>query len=231
MAGYILAAGALAAAVMAPICLTVAFTERRRFLVRLASLFLGLWCLAYGVTASLGFVSTAREASNAERAAAIEVRQQAKARHDAAAAELASLSAAKSTQWRAARAKELQGVMTDAAKATKIEKTVTVTDPQAQALTLYLAAIGFVVTPESVSVWTTAFTTAFFEVAGAFALLVARSPSAAGNFQATSDLPTSCRPPATKKSALASTMISMTTIRPRREASAAVQLPCCPRKR
>jgi hypothetical protein len=60
----VFAAGAVAAAVLAPIALTVAFSERRRFLARLASLFLGVWCLAFGVVGSLGYVSTARETSN-----------------------------------------------------------------------------------------------------------------------------------------------------------------------
>jgi hypothetical protein len=160
---------------LAPIALTVAFSERRRFVVRLASLFLGVWCLAFGVVGSLGYVSTAREASNSERLVALEARQQAKARHDAASAELAQLSASKSTQWRAARAKELQGVMAEANKAMKVERAVTVTDPQAQAISHYLAAAGWTAAPESVSMWLSAFMVTFYEVAGAFALVVARA--------------------------------------------------------
>jgi len=172
---YVFAAGAVAAAVLAPIALTVAFSERRRFLARLASLFLGVWCLAFGVVGSLGYVSTAREASNSERLAVLEARQQAKARHDAASAELAQLSAGKSTQWRAARAKELQGVMAEANKAMKVERAVTVTDPQAQAISHYLAAAGWTAGPENVSMWLSAFMVTFYEVAGAFALVVARA--------------------------------------------------------
>ena len=172
---YVFAAGAVAAAVLAPIALTVAFSERRRFLARLASLFLGVWCLAFGVVGSLGYVSTAREASNSERLAALEARQQAKARHDAASAELAQLTASKSTQWRAARAKELQGVMAEANKAMKVERAVTVTDPQAQAISHYFAAAGWTAAPESVSTWLSAFMVTFYEVAGAFALVVARA--------------------------------------------------------
>jgi hypothetical protein len=162
---YVFAAGAVAAAVLAPIALTVAFSERRRFLARLASVFLGVWCLAFGVVGSLGYVSTAREASNSERLAALEARQQVKARHDAASAELAQLSAGKSTQWRAARAKELQGVMAEANKAMKIEHAVTVTDPQAQAISHYLAAAGWTAAPESVSMWLSAFMVTFYEIA------------------------------------------------------------------
>src|SRR5262245_7434242 len=175
-AGYaynVFAVGAVAAAVLAPIALMVAFSERRRFLARLASLFLGVWCLAFGVVGSLGYVSTAREASNSERLAALEARQQAKARHDAAATELAQISAGKSTQWRAARAKELQGVMAEANKAMKVERAVTVTDPQAQAISHYLAAAGWMAAPESVSTWLSAFMVTFYEVA--FALVVARA--------------------------------------------------------
>ena len=170
---YVFAAGAVAAAVLAPIALMVAFSERRRFLVRLASLFLGVWCLAFGVVGSLGYVSIAREASNSERLAALDARQQAKARHDAA--ELAQISAGKSTQWRAARAKELQGVMAEANKAMKVERAVTVTDPQAQVISHYLAAAGWSAAPESVSTWLSAFMVTFYEVAGAFALVVARA--------------------------------------------------------
>ena len=172
---YVFAAGAVAAAVLAPIALTVAFSERRRFLVRLASLFLGVWCLAFGVVGSLGYVSTAREASNSERLVALDARQQAKARHDAAVTELAQISAGKSTQWRAARAKELQGVMAEANKAMKVVRAVIATDPQAQAISHYLAAAGWTAAPESVSMWLSAFMVTFYEVAGAFALVVARA--------------------------------------------------------
>jgi hypothetical protein len=172
---YVFAAGAVAAAVLAPIALMVAFSERRRFLARLASLFLGVWCLAFGVVGSLGYVSTAREASNSERLAALEARQQAKARHDAASAELAQLSAGKSTQWRAGRAKELQLVMAEAAKALKAEKAVAITDPQAAAVAHYLTAAGFMVTADGVSTWLSGFMVTFYEVAGAFALVVARA--------------------------------------------------------
>ena len=68
----------------------------------------------------------------------LEARAQAKAVHDAARDELIQLSASKSTQWRAARAKELQGVMADAAKTMKAAPAVVVTDPQAAALSHYL---------------------------------------------------------------------------------------------
>jgi hypothetical protein len=63
----------------------------------------------------------------------------------------AQISAGKSTQWRAARAKELQGVMAGANKAMKVERAVTVTDPQAQVISHYLAAAGWTAAPESVS--------------------------------------------------------------------------------
>ena len=105
----------------------------------------------------------------------LEARAQAKAAHDAARDELIQLSASKSTQWRAARAKELQGVMADAAKTMKAAPAVVVTDPQAAALSHYLVAAGFAATPESVSTWLTAFTVSFFEIASAFALIVARA--------------------------------------------------------
>ena len=105
----------------------------------------------------------------------LEARAQAKAVHDAARDELIQLSASKSTQWRAARAKELQGVMADAAKTMKAAPAVVVTDPQAAALSHYLVAAGFAATPESVSTWLTAFTVSFFEIASAFALIVPRA--------------------------------------------------------
>src|SRR5262245_257665 len=61
LSGVIMAGGALAAAIMAPVALSLAISERR-WLVRIVALLLGAWCLAYGVSASLGFTSAAREA-------------------------------------------------------------------------------------------------------------------------------------------------------------------------
>ena len=172
IAGYIMAGGALAAAIMAPICLSVAISGRG-ILIRLAALFLALWTLAFGISASLGFVSMSREAMSAERVAAGEARRQAAARHDAAAAELAQLAGGKASPWKSKRSAELQKVMADATTAMKMERSITVVDPQASAISHYLAAAGFQASPASVATWTTAFTTAFFEVAGAFSLAVA----------------------------------------------------------
>ena len=80
------------------------------FLARLASLFLGVWCLAFGVVGSLGYVSTAREASNSERLAALDARQQAR-RFGRRRRRRASPDQrrGKSTQWRAARANGTAG--------------------------------------------------------------------------------------------------------------------------
>ena len=166
---------AVAAAVLAPIALTVAFSERRRFLIRLAALFLAAWCLAFGVIGSLGYVSTAREAGNAERSCGPRGTSSGQGCACRARDELIQLNASKSTQWRAARAKELQAVMADAAKAMKAVPTVAVVDPQSASLAHYLVAAGYEATPETVSTWLTAFTVSSFEIASAFALIVARA--------------------------------------------------------
>jgi hypothetical protein len=66
ISGYILAGGALAAAIMSPVCISVALTGRG-MVVRLAALFLGLWCLTYGLSRSLGFIASAKDAGISER--------------------------------------------------------------------------------------------------------------------------------------------------------------------
>jgi hypothetical protein len=170
IAGYIMAGGALAAAIMSPFCLMVAFSGRGAA-VRIAALFLGLWCLAYGVSASLGFVSTSKDAAVSGRSVSLEARQQAKARFDAAAAEMGQLKG--QAPRIGARRRELQAVMIEASKAMKAEHAVAAADPQATAIAGYLAALGCNVRSEDVSLWTTAFTTAFYEVAAALSLTVA----------------------------------------------------------
>jgi hypothetical protein len=186
--GYILAGGALAAAVMSPVCLSVAFTGRG-FLVRLAALFLGAWCLAYGLSASLGFIATAKDGAISERLAVADAGSDRKARFDLAKRELGTLkgqSAAVLT-----RRRELERIMAETST-TATSKTVGTVDPQAAALAGYMTALGWTAAPDMVSLWTTAFATAFYEIAGAFALTVARatgSPPAGRTPSPTPDAP------------------------------------------
>src|SRR5262245_65943245 len=59
-----------------PFCLIVAFSGRG-LVVGLAALLLGLCCVAFGISASLGFLATNKDAAFSERAQALDALQQA----------------------------------------------------------------------------------------------------------------------------------------------------------
>ena len=172
-AGYILAGGALAAAVMAPVCWAVAIVGRGT-LIRLAALFLGCWCLAYGVTASLGFVSTSRHAAISGHQADVDAYADRRAVAAAARTELATLAAVK-TPSRAVieRRRELTKILAAPIAATAPAKAVIEADPRSPAIAGYLQALGWAATTDKVSLWLNAFMVTFFEVASALALSVA----------------------------------------------------------
>jgi hypothetical protein len=176
MAAWIMATGSLASAIMGPIALTVAFSGRA-FAIRLACAFLGLWCLAYAVSASLGFVATARDTAVAERAAVAESAAERRARFDLAKSELATLKGQTRTVLQ--RRRELEATLRETASRsqTAILKPIGAVDPQAATLAYFLKAAGYAVTPAGVSRWLEAFTVAFFEVAASFALVASRAAS------------------------------------------------------
>jgi hypothetical protein len=170
-AAWIMATGALSAALMMPVCWTVALMGRG-ILVRLAAAILGLLCLAFGVGASLGFIAGNKDAGAADRLASSDSYRDARAVKDAARVELATLAAVKiPTRAQITRRRELAAILANNDVKTS-SKPVTV-DPQATAISGYMAALGYDVKPEKVSLWTTAFAVTFFEVASALALSVA----------------------------------------------------------
>jgi hypothetical protein len=191
LAGYILAGGALAASVMSAVCIAVALTGRGAA-VRLAALFLGCWCLAYGVSCSLGFIAGSKDAAAASRSVIVGEAADRRAMFNAALAELGTLKGQHPTTIK--RRRELQQVMRENATvpAPGARAAVTAIDPQAVVLSHYLSAMGWSASPESVSMATTAFATAFYEVAAALSLAVARGT---GNVPARPQAPVSPAPP------------------------------------
>jgi hypothetical protein len=156
---------------MAPVALTVAFTGRG-FAICLAAAFLALWCVAFGVSASLGFLATAKDESISGRAAVADADADRKARFELAKTELAALKGQTPTVMR--RRRELETILRETS-ATPARKTVGHVDPQAHVIAGYLQAFGLQVTADKVSLWTTAFGTMFYEVAATVALVVARA--------------------------------------------------------
>jgi hypothetical protein len=180
LSAYILAGGALAAAIMSPVCLAVALNGRGAT-KRFAAAFLGLWCMGYGLTASLAFIATAKDGQISERQSVADAGADRRARFAAAAAELASLAAEKPTPRILERRRELDRIMREASAAPASPgRTVAAVDPAAANLAAYITALGWTVSPEAVGRWTTAFMTGFYEVAGGLALSVAQATRPAG---------------------------------------------------
>jgi hypothetical protein len=121
----------------------------------------------------LGFVAGSREAGLSERQAAAATYQDSRAVKDAARVELAALATVKQpTRAQAERRRELARILAPAPVET-VQAAPAAVDPQSQALAGYLQALGYAATIESVSLWLNAFMVSFYEIAAAFAFVVA----------------------------------------------------------
>jgi hypothetical protein len=171
---YVLAGAAIGAAVLAPLSLLAASHAARqwRFGTALVALILGVGCVLFTATSSVGFTAGARARLISERTAAIEEHGDRRAVADAARAELQMLAAVKAvTPAVLKRRRELAALLvpnTPDKRAAPVEK-----DSQAAGVAFVLGAFGWEVDAAAVGQWLNVGMVAFLELAAALSLTVA----------------------------------------------------------
>lgn len=167
----VLAGASAGATLLGPFCFLAAVRSvaERRFGTAFVAVALGIGCLVYAATCSLGFVSSGRDLGAARADATTEARTLAKKNFDAADAEIAKLGTGKRATE---RRKELEA-RKDAAAATLGSREARKADSQAAAVAFVLSAAGWRVDVADVGQWLNVGMVGFLEAAAAFSLMVA----------------------------------------------------------
>lgn len=176
----IFAAGSLAGALCQPVSWVAAWQAFRSWQIGrgVLAVVLGAACLAYATLSSLGFVSTARLDMAAARTKSGDNYELARARADAAITELKALAAApiatkKVEAKRAERRSDLEHTIAEAQNGLQTGSAAGTADPQAAAIAVYAAALGFPeVKSENIAPWLSVVAVIFFEVGAGLSLIV-----------------------------------------------------------
>ena len=174
----IFAAASIAGAIMMPIALAAAFRAFRNLELGngVVAALLAACCFTYAIVSSVGFVSGARDHASASRSADADAYTLAKAKSEAAVAELKTLADAKSRKAATRRA-ELEATIAAAESVMQARRGAGQADPTASTIAAYAGAIGFDWKPDELAPWLSLLAVVFFEL-GAAASLIVIAPSA-----------------------------------------------------
>lgn len=178
----VLSGGSLGAALMQPLAFLAASNSFRSWNIGrgVVAATLGILCLIYAASCSLGFVSGARTDLTAQRDRDHANYELTKARAEAASVELKQLAAAppasrKLEKERADRRGQLERIVAEAQRGLQAAGAPGAADAQSEAIAAYAAAAGLAWAPADVARWLLLITVVFFEVGSAASLIVVQA--------------------------------------------------------